>query len=439
MIRYIPLFILVLDSTIGISQQWNEVDGGTDGWVNVMRVDTINDLLFVGGDYYHAGGNPSNSIAIWNGSNWSSLGNNDAFSGAGSVSDIAFFNGDVIAAGLFDSIGQIAVNNIAKFDGVQWQALGNGFSGHVFALEIFNNELYAAGDFLYSGVDTFPHIAKWNGNNWEKVGDDLYGGYIHTLKVVGNKLYAGGQSFFTQSQSFPYVASWDGVSWDTVGYGFNDVVIQLRIFQNELYAVGDFTPWTFNPSTRISKWDGSSWQSMPFPTGGNQQQITDLVEYHNALYICGFFNQPPDFIRFNGSGYDSLCDVSGFINNLCVYKNELYVGGLFNSINGITVSNIAKFNDASGIFENKIPSSDEFMKFSNPRFVDQEFEISFDEKIDLNKSVLQIIDSSGKEYYSTTGLNQNYFNVKLSYPGLYYIVINFDDKVISKKLIIVPQ
>ncbi|MCX6274730.1 MAG: hypothetical protein NTV09_05950, partial [Bacteroidetes bacterium] len=331
--RNIFFTLFFIYSTAAFTQQWQDVGGGIDLWVNVMKVDTVSDLLYVGGDFSSAGGISANSIAKWDGTTWQIIGNNEKFSGVGSINDIAFFNGDLIVAGLFDSVGNTKVNNIARFDGTQWQPISYGFDDEVYALEVFNGELYAGGTFFHSGLDTTPHIAKWNGNVWQPVGDGLFGGYVFSLKAFNNKLCVGGQGFYSLSQSLPCVAIWDNITWQPLGNGFNNYVGKLNVFQNELYAVGDFTPWAMNPSTRISRWDGNAWQSMPFPTGGTDQRITDLCEYNNKMYVCGFFNNPPDLARYNGIDYDSLCDVTGFINNLAVYKNELYVGGLFNAIN----------------------------------------------------------------------------------------------------------
>src|SRR5690348_1911989 len=107
------LILLFFSNTIAFSQQWNDVGGGIDLWVNVMKVDTTNDLLYVGGAFNTAGGLSANSIAIWDGSAWSNVGNNEVLSGMGSINDIIFYHGDLIVAGSFDSIGNNLVNNIA--------------------------------------------------------------------------------------------------------------------------------------------------------------------------------------------------------------------------------------------------------------------------------------------------------------------------------------
>jgi hypothetical protein len=120
--------------------------------------------LYVGGDFTHAGGVPSPSIAKWDGSSWSSVG-----------------GGMARPDGVLPLVGALAVHD-------------NG-SGPA---------LYATGSFLRAGNTAARYLARWDGAAWAEVdgglssdgysllGDDPFGG--------GN-LYVGGE--FSRTGSVP--------------------------------------------------------------------------------------------------------------------------------------------------------------------------------------------------------------------------------------------
>ena len=113
---------------------------------------------------------------------WSPLG---AGIGAGyyhSVHSFATYNGELYAGGYFFSAGGVPANNIAKWNGTNWSAVGNGTGGTVYSLAVYNGELYAG---------TANNIIRWNGTNWSAAGSvNCYG--IKSLVVYNGDLYAAG-------------------------------------------------------------------------------------------------------------------------------------------------------------------------------------------------------------------------------------------------------
>jgi hypothetical protein len=121
--------------------------------------------LYAGGSFTTAGGVAAISIAKWNGSSWSALGNGMN----GSVAALTAFNDGggpaLYAGGAFTAAGLVAANRIAKWNGSSWSALGSGVSDEVYALSAFDDgggaALYAGGRFVvaYDSGDSF--LAKW--------------------------------------------------------------------------------------------------------------------------------------------------------------------------------------------------------------------------------------------------------------------------------------
>ena len=111
-----------------------------------------------------------NKVTVWDSINWMPFGDNSEFKNPGTLTSVIKYNGDIIVAGLFDSIGNNAIQNIARWDGNAWQPLGDKFDNTIYELEIYNGSLYAGGAFFHCGSDFCRHIAKWNGQIWTEVG-----------------------------------------------------------------------------------------------------------------------------------------------------------------------------------------------------------------------------------------------------------------------------
>src|SRR5439155_19335249 len=120
--------------------------------------------LYIGGYFTLVGDVFANYVAKWNGSSWSALGS--GMGGGGShgngpfVSALAVSGSDLYAGGGVTTAGGSAANNIAKWDGSSWTALGSGMNGFVAALAVSGSDLYAGGDFTTAGGKLSAYIAR---------------------------------------------------------------------------------------------------------------------------------------------------------------------------------------------------------------------------------------------------------------------------------------
>ncbi len=359
-------FLLIIISLLSINQrlysQWNDVDSGTNSGIYALYVDTTSDLLYVGGLFNTAGGININSIATWDGTNWNSFGNNAAFSSPGVIFSVLKFNGEIVVAGKFEFIGSTRVNNIAKWNGTSWEALGDGFDDSVSDIIVYKGELYACGMFFYSGSDTVRCFAKWNGTKWITLTHLI--GYALTMTEYDGKLIVGG-GFNHATISGSCIIGWDGNSEDST-YGYFNTIYKLKNIEDTLYAVGEFISNPVNPSNYIGVYYNQSWHSIGNPTGG-QNSVLDVCKYNDRLYFCGYFTNPPDLCRYNGSGFDSVADVLGSIKNLIEYKNELYAAGLFTQLNGASIYHIARYNETNNSLSELIDKNENgIMVYPNP-------------------------------------------------------------------------
>ena len=115
--------------------------------------------LYAGGAFTTAGGVSANNIAKWNGSSWSAIGSGTN----GRVSALGFDNsGNLYAGGAFTTAGGVSANNIAKWNGSNWRALGSGVDGAVDALAIDGvGNLYAGGEFSTAGGKASAYFARY--------------------------------------------------------------------------------------------------------------------------------------------------------------------------------------------------------------------------------------------------------------------------------------
>ena len=225
---------------------WQALGSGMNDGVEALALDT-NGNLFAGGNFTTAGGVTANYVAKWNGSNWEAL-------GSGMNNDVAALaldtNGNFYAGGSFTLAGGTRANCIAKWDGNTWLALGSGVScGNkigryyfVSALAVDNlANIYLGGNFSTAGNVTANNIAKWNGSTWSALGSGMDGRVSALVFDGSNNLYAGGAFTTAGGASANNIAKWNGSSWRTLGSGTNAEVDALALDgTGNLYAGGWF-------------------------------------------------------------------------------------------------------------------------------------------------------------------------------------------------------
>jgi len=154
---------------------WSALGSGLYGYYALAEALAVYDgKLIAGGSFSSAGGQPANCIAAWDGASWSALGMGIGDPSSSVVSALLTFDDGsgpaLYAAGEFHQAGGVPVNNIARWNGSDWSAVGEGFNGAVHALAVFDDgtgpTLYAAGRFT-------GRIAKWNGQSWTVVAGPL--------------------------------------------------------------------------------------------------------------------------------------------------------------------------------------------------------------------------------------------------------------------------
>ncbi|MCH8822292.1 MAG: hypothetical protein IH984_02175 [Planctomycetes bacterium] len=264
-------------------ESWSALGQGINGYIKSLVVfdDGSGPALYVGGGFYAAGEESANNIARWDGETWSLLGAGTD----GSVLIMVVFNDGLgggpalYVGGSFESAGETTALNIAKWDGEEWSAVGDGTNGTVRgAMTVFDDgtgqALYVGGSFTEAGGAEALHVAKWNGLEWSPVGggtDDA----VNNLAVFdagsgeGPALYATGIFLHAGGVSAQTIARWDGKEWSQLGGGINGLPQTLGVFEDINSGPGLFVGglvWHAGmiDVAGIAKWDGAHW----LPAGG---------------------------------------------------------------------------------------------------------------------------------------------------------------------------
>jgi trimeric autotransporter adhesin len=251
---------------------------------------------------------------------WSDLPGTTISTGGTIYTLLALPSGQLIAGGTFTTLGSGA-NNIAQWNGANWLSMGSGFTHTTFTPAIYalarmpNDDIVAAGSFTNASGLGASNIARWHINVWTPMGGIL--GPVRALKLASNgDLYAGGEFSSASGSTVNKITRWDGVVWTPVGTGLTGTVYAIeQLLDGSIVASGALTT-TFGTTavTQVMRWNGSAWT----PLGGT--------------FFVG--TSTPFF--------------PGSISSLRTMPNgDLIAAGRFDSVSGLPVNNIARWNGAS--------------------------------------------------------------------------------------------
>jgi len=359
----------VLANNIAVwnGKEWSALGGGLNGTVNALALDKAGNL-FVGGLFSDAGGMAANFIACWNGHTWESLG-----SGLNrEVEALAIgTNGNLYAGGRFTSAGSANAYHIALWKNNAWFPLGSGVGTGVLPFAsrqsvnaiVFDKtgNLYAGGAYTNAGNITANNIAKWDGNNWSALGTGVSEMVSSLANDSMGNVYAGG--FFTNAGlvAANYIARWNGSAWAAMGVGLNGNVSALVIDgSGNIYAGGPFGPYGSLNQSNVVSWNGTNWMTLPSGMNGSVQSLA--LDASGILYVGGTFTTIGNINALNIARWEyhswsallpknaKLLGLNSAVNALALDRaGDVYIGGNFTSAGGSEANFIVEWDGKTWI------------------------------------------------------------------------------------------
>jgi len=364
--------------------------------ISVTSICVAGTDIYIGGYFSSVGGVAVNNIAKWNGSTWSALGSGvtGGFSPA-PVQALAHDGTYLYAGGYFTNAGGIASSFLAKWDGTSWSQVGGTPNGAVWDIELNENKIYICGIFTSVGGISANRIAEYSGGAWHSLGTGLSAmGYDMTLD--GANLYATGNFITAGDLSATYVAKWNGLTWSALNAGFNGAGRSVKFHNGKLYAGGNFTTAGGVSATRVAVWDGTSWSGL----GTGLPAYPETIEACGSdIYFGGSFISAGEvnsqyLAKWNGLTWVAMgTGTDNLVRALCVQSSTgsmIYGGDFLVSNRNICTQRIAKFTDS----DNPLPV--ELVSFSGA---------FHDEDIHLNWQTATEIDNNGFEVERKTAVS----------------------------------
>ncbi len=273
----------------------------------------------------------------------------------GAVHAIAIGGRNVYVGGAFAGVNQTLANNIAHWDGQQWDNMlgGTGCAAsyscndEVDAILAVGSDIYVGGRFAKMGALQVQNLARWDGQAWRDVeggvtcSNSPSCGYnrsavVNALAIQGDALYVGGQ-FDTVGRSTAHnIARWDGHAWSTLGSsqnnGVDGPVNAITVVGSDIYVGGQFTRADGQSANNIARWDGQAWHDL---AGGVSEPVAALTYGYGLVYV-GLSQTGTAGGLVNGSlfGWDGQTWLDsyvheGSIRSILIDGPRFYIGGSF--------------------------------------------------------------------------------------------------------------
>ncbi|MBK7403742.1 MAG: hypothetical protein IPJ41_03675 [Phycisphaerales bacterium] len=346
-----------------------------------------------------AGGEPTEGVATWDGSQWGSIG--PASMSLVSVHGFAF--GDLGAGARVFAGGSIRPESsgggaVIAWDGQAWSVVADGIeSGSVEAMAfgaVAGGEpmLFVGGGFnVIDGVE-YHSVAAIDADGWVALGGGLPGQNARVDPVdamvihddgSGAALYAGGYLDDQVPSLADGVVRWDGASWTRVGDPLGTSNVNVRALCSadlgdglRLYAGGAFRGLN-NDLDNVAVWDGLSWTPLGQGMPDGVQSLTRIetqdgprLAATTSLYTSGGLAER--VYLWDGSMWTALGAVAdGGVNGIVQASHEggaLYLGGVFSEVAGVPSAGFARRGCESCVADfdgNGLVDTRDFIAFLN--------------------------------------------------------------------------
>ncbi|NIO29216.1 MAG: hypothetical protein GTO29_11760, partial [Candidatus Latescibacteria bacterium] len=257
---------------------------------------------------------------------------------------MAVYDGDLIVAGDFTTIGGVAANHIAAWNGDFWSPLGTGIETPVRHLAVYDGKLIAGTNFD-APIGGWSHlVTAWDGFSWSPMSSDSHS--VTVLQCSDGELVAGWRDSGCSGEicwESCWVSSWNGSSWDIFGsfisQDWTPVVFPpatvrfLTRYDSQWVAGGSFSHASGVRVGSLAAYDGESWSPLDSWNAYTMWLYASTVR-DSALIVGGAFG---NLSAWDGSSWSMIEPQLGefdFVGILGLYDGDLIVGGEFDPGSG---------------------------------------------------------------------------------------------------------
>ena len=362
--------------------QWHNLASGVDGTVGALEYH--NGKLYVGGDFTRVGPNIfSKGIAAWDGQQWLAMGKGVN----GLVQDIALdADGKIYIGGFFTTrySDDAFLNSAAFFDGTDWVALSSGISASstqgANAVMADGKNIYFGGAFSKpSELNNKVTQAFWNENiDFDQDVNPYCGLNVEfadttssteiELFIQFSELISGLEpsDFSTENCMIDNIVQQiDELQYKASVYPLNKGKVSITLKKDAVTDINNHT----NPESRTLSFYFNEQYGMEDKQwfldfdGIIEGEVFDIQKSSadNKVYFSGGFlsvdgnTDMKNLVRYNPADntWEQVPGIDYTHTNFirCMTQDadgNLYVGGDFSSIGGVSVGRVAKFNVQAG-------------------------------------------------------------------------------------------
>jgi hypothetical protein len=340
--------------------------------------------LYVGGDFDSISGIPNKALALYDTTlNLIPLPIN---SNINSVTTICSTDSFLVAAVVIDTLINfstiIGLHKLFKFDNqsgqlVSQHSLVGGYDKVIYTLIVTGDSLFIGGNFgLFDGIprNGFALINIQNDSLFAVdplVFDTLDNVIINSFFILDNHLYVGGlfSNFEGHQKSNLVSLDLNTGQPDLWNPGTGNMVNVISCFDTIIYVGGSFHIANGKRRDCIAAFNIVTKELLPWNPSfkeiyySNQPSIECMLISDNRIYVGGLFNLVNGQARNNIASIklDSNIvlnwnpDVSQRVECLEAFNNDIYFGGIFDSAGGFLRTGLASSNKLTGIVTNWNP------------------------------------------------------------------------------------
>lgn len=380
-----------------------QLNQGLDNSVQCSVMDANNEFVYFGGFFKKPVQSQFlelNGVAKWDGHNWIALGNGLPQFISVDAMTLSPINNFLYVGGTFEQAGNFSCSNLAVWNGIEWNCVGNGVNSTVLALQfdIFGKILFIGGGFggsmdgLYS-----PLVIQWNGTDFLPLllgFDSPQNPPSAVLAITVNQktgdVYLAGRfsgNLPDTNETINNIIMWNNTHWNSLGSGLNFVSSSLAfdpqfqilfvaasyfLFPNEASNVSIFALWKVLSKEWQTPYIGTSPSFSIVPFGndslllGGQFAVSEACTSDFAKYVLSG-DVPPSPAPSPSQWSSPGGGIDGVVHAIAVGDaNQIFVGGLFPSAGGELVNNIVLWNGETFIpLENGVSTFNTFSPVVN--------------------------------------------------------------------------